>query len=322
MSRWFVRPSTLRRRGVMGLNRRNAQLIAPLNPRRYYPLVDDKLRTKELALEAGIAVPELYGVIATNHDIRHLPRLLARREDFVIKPAHGSGGNGILVVTGRMQNRFRRGSGRLMDLEALGHHVSNILSGMHSLGGQPDRAMIEYRVRFDPLFDPISYEGVPDIRTLVYKGYPIMAMVRLPTRDSDGKANLHQGAVGTGIDLSSGVTTRGVWHNRIVDQHPDTGHPITGLQIPGWERLLVLAARCFELTGMGYLGVDLVLDRDHGPLMLELNARPGLAVQLANDEGLEHRIRAIDALPPRKVPPETRAQQAMDRFHATARPPA
>ncbi|MFP4683959.1 MAG: alpha-L-glutamate ligase-like protein [Ectothiorhodospira sp.] len=317
MNRWFARPSTLRRHGVMGLNRRNARLIAPLNPRRHYPLVDDKLRTKELALEAGIAVPELYGVIATNHDIRNLPRLLARREDFVIKPAHGSGGNGILVVTGRVQNRFLRSSGRFMDLEALGHHVSNILSGMHSLGGQPDQAMVEYRVRFDPLFETISHQGVPDIRTLVYRGYPVMAMVRLPTRHSDGKANLHQGAVGTGIDLATGRTGHGVWHNRLIDRHPDTDQPVTGLQIPGWERLLVLAARCFELTGMGYLGVDLVLDRDHGPLMLELNARPGLAVQLANGQGLDHRIRAIDALPEHAPTPQARARMAMERFRSS-----
>jgi alpha-L-glutamate ligase-like protein len=304
---WFITPRELRRRGVLGMNRRNAEMIAALNPRSHYPLVDDKLRTKELALGAGIAVPELYGVVETNHDIRYLPEIVASRDDFVIKPAHGSGGNGILVVTGRLGERFRKASGLLADLDGLEHHVSNILSGMYSLGGQPDQAMIEYRVRFDPLFGRVSFQGVPDIRIVVYKGYPVMAMVRLPTRASDGKANLHQGAVGAGIDIATGVTGHGVCHNEIEPRHPDTGAPLAGIEIPDWERLLELAAGCYELTGMGYLGVDVVLDRDFGPLILELNARPGLAVQIANGAGLLHVIKAVEARAPSCTPgPERR----------------
>ncbi|MCG5514709.1 MULTISPECIES: alpha-L-glutamate ligase-like protein [unclassified Ectothiorhodospira] len=319
---WFVSPRELRRRGVVGMNQRNAGLISELNPRSRYPLVDDKLRTKQLALEAGIAVPELYGVIETNHDIRHLPRIVARSDDFVIKPAHGAGGNGILVITGRMRDSFRKSSGRMVDLEGVGHHVSNVLSGMHSLGGQPDTAMVEYRVKFDPLFEKVSFQGVPDIRTVVYKGYPIMAMVRLPTRDSDGKANLHQGAVGVGINMATGRTGQGVWHNRIVDLHPDTGAPIKNLQIPDWDTLLELAAQCFELTGLGYLGVDVVLDRERGPLMLELNARPGLAVQLANGAGLGERVRVIDALQRERHTPQSRATLAQEHFSQAIQPAA
>ena len=320
--KWFISPRELRRKGVVGMNQRNADLIAEHNPRPLYPLVDDKLRTKQLALEAGMAVPELYGVIETNHDIRHLPRIVARSDDFVIKPAHGAGGNGILVITGRMRDSFRKSSGRMVDLEGVGHHVSNVLSGMHSLGGQPDKAMVEYRVKFDPLFEKVSHQGVPDIRTVVYKGYPIMAMVRLPTRDSDGKANLHQGAVGVGVNMGTGRTGKGVWHNRIVDVHPDTGAPIQGLQIPGWDALLEMAARCFEITGLGYLGVDVVLDRERGPLMLELNARPGLAVQLANGSGLGERVRLIESLHREGLNPQRRAALAQECFSSAAKPAA
>jgi alpha-L-glutamate ligase-like protein len=294
MGRWFISPWELRRRGVLGMNARNGAFIARYNPRRNYPLVDDKLQTKALALEAGIAVPELYGVIETQQQIKRLGKLLEGREDFVIKPAHGAGGDGILVITGRMGEGFRRANGKLMDLEGVAHHAANILSGMYSLGGQPDKAMIEYRVQFDPLFEKVSFQGVPDIRTVVYRGYPVMAMVRLPTREADGKANLHQGAVGAGVDMGTGETLRGVWHNRVIDQHPDTGAPISGIPIPDWSRLLRLAAHCYDLTDLGYLGVDVVLDRDQGPLILELNARPGLAIQIANDEGLAHRIAQVD----------------------------
>jgi len=37
-----------------------------------------------------------------------------------------------------------------------------------------------------------------------------MAMLRLPTKESGGKANLQQGAIGLGIDMASGVTTSAV----------------------------------------------------------------------------------------------------------------
>ncbi|HAI68112.1 MAG TPA: alpha-L-glutamate ligase-like protein, partial [Gammaproteobacteria bacterium] len=45
--------------GVLGINKRNADYSLHYNPRRLYPLVDDKLYTKQLAKKAGIPVPEL-----------------------------------------------------------------------------------------------------------------------------------------------------------------------------------------------------------------------------------------------------------------------
>ncbi|WP_019592371.1 alpha-L-glutamate ligase-like protein [Thioalkalivibrio sp. ALRh] len=325
----FVLPRTLREQGIVGMNARNARFIAQYNHRRFYPRVDDKLETKRLALDAGLSVPELYGVVRSHHEIRKLERLLRAYPDgFVIKPAHGAAGDGILVITGWRGDRLRRASGRTMEMSELHDHCSNILSGMYSLGGRPDVAMVEQRVRFSSAFDQITYRGVPDIRTVVYRGYPVMAMMRLPTQDSDGKANLHQGAVGTGIDLASGRTIGGVQHNRPIWEHPDTEHSIVGLEIPGWDELMQLASGCYELSKLGYLGVDVVIDQDRGPLILELNARPGLAIQIANGEGLESRLLAVDAhLVGRDgtEPPEQRARWAAGvfaRHEATQAAPA
>ena len=286
----------LRETGVMGINCRNGDFIERYNPRKLFPLVDDKVRTKQLAMAAGIAVPELYATIETPHDIRNVEQISEQHGDFVIKPAQGSGGDGILVVTGRSGNNFRRHNGLLITPGEVKHYLSNILSGQYSLGGHPDVAMVEYRVENDPVFDEIAYQGIPDIRIIVFRGYPVMSMIRLPTRQSQGKANLHQGAIGVGIDMGSGRTLGGVYGNGIIDAHPDTGMSIRNLQIPEWNRLLMLAARCYELSGLGYLGVDIVLDRKHGPLILELNARPGLNIQIANGTGLRHRLRAIETL--------------------------
>ncbi len=287
---------TLNQRGVLGLNRRNSEYIGVYNERRRYPLVDNKLLTKELAAAAGMAVPELYGVIETQHDIRDLPRMVASHERFVLKPAHGSGGNGILVITGRRGELYRKSSGDWIEASELEHHVSSGLSGLYSLGGHHDRVMVEYCVQCDPVFDRISYQGVPDIRVIVFLGYPVMAMLRLPTRQSDGKANLHQGAIGVGVDLATGTTVGGVQGTTAVGDHPDTGHPIEGLVIPGWSHILELAGRACEITGLGYVGVDVVLDEVHGPLILELNARPGLNIQIANRRGLRHRLETVRAI--------------------------
>ena len=289
----------LRDRGVLGLNERNAAYVQSFNERRLYPLVDDKLRTKQLALNAGIAVPELYGVMINQRDVRQLSEIVKTRHDFVIKPARGTGGDGILVVAGHSSRRkglYRLVDGNYINEADIRHHVSNIISGQYSFVGSRDQALIEYRVETDPFFAPVSFRGVPDIRVLVFCGYPVMAMVRLPTRRSRGKANLHQGAVGAGIDLATGTTLSGVLGNEIVNEHPDTGEPIAGLEIPRWDHFLALAARCYELTGLGYLGVDIVLDGTLGPLILELNARPGLNIQIANKVGLKGRLAFIESL--------------------------
>jgi alpha-L-glutamate ligase-like protein len=285
----------LHAQGIMGINRRNADYVLKYNKRSLYPIVDDKIITKQRAIAAGIHVPELYGVIATEKGIGQLDAIIGGRSDFVIKPAQGAGGDGILVVADHFEgDRHRTVSGRIIDRAELEHQVSNILTGMYSLGGHRDRALIEYRVKPDAIFQAISYEGVPDIRIIVLMGYPVMAMLRLPTRQSNGKANLHQGAIGVGVDLATGVTLHGSWLNSKISRHPDTTQPVHGVQLPNWDGFMHLAARCYELCGLGYIGVDLVLDQQLGPLILELNARPGLNIQIANDCGLTHRAHAVE----------------------------
>jgi len=309
----------LKRAGVMGLNHRNGDYILQYNRRSLYPLVDDKLLCKRRLLEHGLAVPRLIAEVHSMRQASHLEELLGDHREFVIKPAHGSGGDGIVVITDRKANYFVDSDGRLLEQDFLEHHLTNVIGGLYSLGGQPDVAMIESLVHFDPAFSRLTYRGVPDIRVIVYRGYPLMAMSRLPTHQSHGKANLHQGAIGVGIDLASGRTYGGVSGNRAVAVHPDTGAEIAGFQVPGWARILGMAAWCYEAVGLGYLGVDIVLDRDLGPLILELNARPGLNIQLANRSGLATRLQAVDAIEETHETPEKRVEWSCAQF---SKPPA
>jgi alpha-L-glutamate ligase-like protein len=304
----------LQQTGVLAINRRNAEFTLAYNPRRLYPLVDNKLNTKRVAQDAGIAVPELYGVVEVEGQVRSLGKMISQHNDFVVKPAHGSGGDGILVVSGQVNGRYRKVDGTIIGQDDLNHHMYNVLSGLYSLGGQADKAIIEYRVKFDPVFDRISYMGVPDIRIIVFLGVPVMAMVRLPTRMSDGKANLHQGAIGAGIDIGSGRTLSAVWNDEIIRDHPDTGEPVMDVTIPHWNQLLDLASRCYEITGLGYQGVDIVLDKDKGPMILEINARPGLNIQIANKAGLILRLRSVQEHHSRLPSIRERVAFAQDRF--------
>ncbi len=289
----IARLLNMRRNGVIGLNERNLRLVAELNPRRLMRLVNDKTLTKQLAVEANIASPELVGLIRNSFDMRRLPDMLAYPNGVAIKPANGAQGNGILIVTEPLKDGYRLANGRRIMFEDLRFHVMNILSGMYSLGGRPDTVLIEERVRFAGVFDTISFKGVPDVRIIVLKGVPILAMLRLPTADSDGKANLHKGGVGVGVDLVSGVTRLGMQYDRPIELHPDTGNELSGLQTPHWDEMLMMAARAYDVTGLGYLGADIVIDVDKGPLLLELNGRPGIAIQTANRFGLRAYIEPV-----------------------------
>lgn len=282
--------------GVIGINRRNAEFVLPNNSRRLYSLVDNKLETKRLAEQRELAVPQTYGVIHSPHGLRRLAGMLENLEGgFVIKPTYGSGGKGVLVISGRDENRFVKMSGVLVSLDEVKDHVTNILAGLYSLGGRRDVALIEYRVMGSRVLNDISFQGAPDIRVVMFHGYPVMAMLRSATRESDGRANLHQGALGVGIDIASGRTVKAVHYGKPVTMHPDLKVPVLGIYLPDWEHILDIAVTCYEMTKMGYLGVDVMIDEEKGPMMIEVNARPGLAIQMANGEGLLGRLQAAEA---------------------------
>ncbi|MFT6190533.1 MAG: alpha-L-glutamate ligase-like protein [Oleispira sp.] len=293
----FSSPKKLHAQGVMGMNKRNIDYIGCYNARSKYPLVDDKLKTKIIAQAHGAAVPKLIGVITQQAQVKHIHEMVKHWPGFVIKPARGSGGKGILVVTSHQNGLYIKPSGQVISEEGLERHIGNALAGLFSLGGKNDVAVIENLIEFDDVaFNGFSYEGVPDIRVIVFKGYPVMAMMRCSTAASDGKANLHQGAVGVGLDIATGRAVRAVQFDHPVTHHPDTGKALNGLVVPNWQNLLILASSAWEMTGLGYLGADMVLDKKEGPMVLELNARPGLTVQIANGAGLIPRLQNIEGL--------------------------
>lgn len=281
------------------MNARNLEYIRPLNRKRGRRIADEKLLSKRILRKAGLPVPKLIATVRTSEaleqfDWSRLP------SGFALKPNRGFGGEGILVVYGRKKNHddaWVKADGSIITVDDLKTHIRNILDGSFSLTNSPDIAFFEERLTLLKSFKPYSYKGIPDLRIIVCNRIPVMAMLRLPTRQSNGKANLQQGAIGVGIDLATGTTTTAViGKSHIIDYVPKTRLALSGIRIPYWDEILRIAIESQKVSGLGYLGADIAIDRDRGPVLLELNARPGLSIQIANLTGLKGRLDRIKGL--------------------------
>ncbi|MEA3357092.1 MAG: sugar-transfer associated ATP-grasp domain-containing protein [Patescibacteria group bacterium] len=294
-------------REVLGINHRNAIYIRPFNRIRAKRIADDKLLCKKILSRHGILTAEIYKVIR-NHKQLDTLKWEDLPKSFALKPNIGTGGSGIIIFYGQKKNQLEwiRPDGTSMDVSQMKSHISNILDGQFSMGNRKDIAIIEERVINDPLLKKYSYKGVPDIRIIVFNNVPIMAELRLPTYESDGKANLHAGGIGVGIDIATGITTIAI-HRRgsslvsdiydIIDTTLDDNKlQLSGVQIPQWSKMLEIAVQCQITSGLGFLGADIALDRNKGPMVFELNARSGLAIQIANLSGLRQRMERVRGL--------------------------
>ena len=283
-----------RARAVLGMNQRNLHCIYPNNPRRYFPLADDKLQTKTLLQMAGVPVPLTYRVYRYFYELSDLKTDLLKYNDFVIKPSRGSGGGGIVVIAGREGDDWLGPGGRRYTLDELRKQISDIIFGVYSFD-LSDAAVIEERVVQHAQMTILSPFGLADVRVILLQDQPVLAMSRIPTRASDGRANLHQGAVGLGIDLETGRSTHAILKNEPLQAHPDTGEMLVDRVIPHWPEIMDIAQRAAAAVPLKYLGVDVGVS-DHGPVMIEINVRPGLQIQNANLVGLRGRMRELGLL--------------------------
>ncbi len=273
---------------VVGINRRNIELVYPSNPRKEFRIADDKAWFKEILGKEGIPVPATITLIEHLWEVDEKLTELEQREEVVIKPARGSGGSGILILQ-RNATGWYTPDGQLFDRERIRMHIASILYGAYT-HDHADKALVEERLTPHTFLRSIYPEGVPDVRLILYHDDPVMAMLRVPTRQSKGKANLHQGAIGIGMDLESGILGFGMYRGRQVESHPDSGALFRGLVLPEWKKFIRIGVRTASLVPLKFLGIDLILDANRGPLVIEINARPGLQIQNSNRLGLQEAI--------------------------------
>ncbi len=283
---WMVPPGA---GDVLGMNRRNVEFVLTRNPRRHFAIANDKLLAKKILREAGVAVADTLTTFESFFDVGQIETRLEGLEEFAIKPAHGSGGRGILVITEREGGRFKTAGGRWLEAEALRRHIADIVYGVYSLD-RGDVAIVEPRLVPHPFFAALFKDGLSDIRVIVIDDVAALCMVRVPTKASDGKANLHQGGLGLAVDLETGQIERARWKGALITHHPDNGAPVVGLTVPCWGEIVSLAERASKAVPLDYLGVDLVIDARLGPLVLEINIRPGLEIQNVTGVPLRRRL--------------------------------
>lgn len=288
----------IKRNGILGINARNQHYIRPSGFKRAVRIIDNKLVTKRFLKKAGVPVPETLAVIRSARGLygfkwETLPL------SFILKPNRGLTGNGIVIIYGKKKRGSSAWIGTdrtILRIPDFQEHIRNILDGNFSHTGLPDIAFFEERLKIVKALKPYVYRGIPDIRVVVYNNIPVMAQLRLPTAQSHGKANLHRGAIGVGIDMATGITTSAIQGNSFIEYIPGTRLSPRGLKIPQWYPILELASRAQIATRVHFLGVDIAIDREKGPIVLELNTRPGLAIQIANLAPLGERLERVRGL--------------------------
>jgi alpha-L-glutamate ligase-like protein len=287
---------------ILGINERNYGYVNRYNPPHSREIANDKLLTKDFLAKAEVPTTKTIDIIRSRKQLDSF-KFDELPKSFVIKPVNGAEGGGIEIIFNRDKfGNYVASDGQRLSQDALRGHIADILEGRYSRTDSPDRAFIEERVQPHSKFRPYIYRGTPDVRVLVFRGIPVMGMIRWPTRESKGKANLSQGAVGSGIDIATGVTTHSMQEDdngRIhsVDFVEKSHVRYSGFKIPFWDKILAQSIKAARATGLGFAAIDFLIDREHGPLVVEVNARPGLRIQVTNQDGLKWRLEHVKHIP-------------------------
>jgi len=281
---------------ILGLNARTQMFAYKYNTFRGKKIADSKLQSSGILRKSGIPTPQIIKKFRDPKDVFDF-KWETLPERFALKPSRGLGGEGIVVVKKHLKDgKWLTSQKERISVGDLKLHTLDILEGAYSMGNEPDVAFIQEYIGRHISFRRWAFRGTPDIRVIVFNKVPIMAMLRLPTRESGGRANLHQGALGVGVDIATGITTKAIWHGEQIVFKPGTEKKLRGIKIPDWTLVLTTAVKAQMASGLGYLGVDIVIDPGKGPMVLELNAQPGLQIQLANMEGIKKRLERVEDL--------------------------
>jgi len=275
---------------VIGINGRNREFVYELNSKEMLNLAADKLQTKEKLRELNIPIPETICRVKKLADIDKITRSILRKKGFALKPNKGSQGNGIIIIRSYNEGVFYGTGDKLYSIEDIKLHCSEIISGTYSQSGDSDIAYFEPLIEQHKSLQDVAPYGLSDIRVILCKGKVISAMLRMPTLGSSGKANLHQGAIGVGVDIDTGKTITAKANKQPVTKHPDNDKEVIGIAIPFWSEILEICVKCYQAVPLGYIGIDICLDKNNGPLVLEVNGRPGIEIQNIQERGFYYEL--------------------------------
>jgi alpha-L-glutamate ligase-like protein len=213
---------------------------------------------------------------------------------FVVKPNWGFWGKWILVFTEISPDWcYVTNDSKIFSKKDLLAHFRNILDWFYSLSWNRDKVLIEKKIELDEEIELLWKYWLPDIRIITFNMVPVMAMLRVPTKASNWKANLHIWACWVGIDIWTGKLTYITSNSKIIKSIPGIWD-VRWLKLPRWDEALALAVKVQQVTKIWYIGCDIVLDKIDWPLVLEINIRPWLEVQVANMAPLKDRLEKVE----------------------------
>lgn len=281
---------------VLGMNARTLDYIEQYKAYKAIEFAGNKLRTKDCLERAGIIVP--LGLFVASHwkDIEKIP-WDTFPGSFVVKPGNSTQGKGVLVIVGKSKKKIStwiRYDGTPITKHEIEAHAVAIMEGVFS--ERSDVAIFEERIKVHPALKPYVRRGTPDIRVIVFNNVPVMAGLRLPTMRSEGRSNIHMGGIMIGIDLAVGVTTHGYYLEEMIRFLPGTRILLSGIPIPSWDKILLTAVKASQAVNLRFIGVDITLNPEGKPVVFEVNARPGLAIQKANVSGLREHLERVKGL--------------------------
>ena len=169
---------------ILGLNARSQLFAYKYNSARGKKIADSKLLTAIILKKAKVPRPKIFKILrdpktVLEFDWSTLP------DKFALKPSKGLGGEGIIVVKMKLKNGgWLTTQKKRVTIDDFKLHTLDILEGAYSMGNVPDVALIQEYVGRAKVFRRWAYRGTPDIRVIVFNKVPVMAMLRLPTKES------------------------------------------------------------------------------------------------------------------------------------------
>ncbi len=276
-------------------NARNLNYIKEYNTKFARKLADSKLKTKDFLKSKWVSVPETLFILTKHEEVNDsiFEKLIP---PFVVKPNGWFWGKGILIFN-KIDSTWNyiTNNEEVYSKKKLLEHLWDIIDWFYSLSGNRDKVIIEKKIELDEEIELLGKYGLPDLRVIVFNMVPVMAMLRVPTEESNWKANLHAWACGVWIDIWTWKLTYISHYSKIVKSIPGIWD-IRWIKIPAWDKVLNLSVKVQQVTKIGYIWCDIVLDKRDWPLLLEMNIRPGLEVQIANLAPLKDRLERVEWL--------------------------
>ncbi|PIR61762.1 MAG: hypothetical protein COY81_00515 [Candidatus Pacebacteria bacterium CG_4_10_14_0_8_um_filter_43_12] len=296
---------------ILGMNARYR--YTKMNPSSARQYGFSKLLTKDLLTEYGIPCARIFHIFSALHELDSV-KWESIPTPFVLKPASGSAGKGVWLIKKKIENKpeWLNQENVVLTKNDLDLHVRNILDGEFSTWGSEHKAIVEELIPPHPSLAKYSYKGTADIRVIIFNSVPVMAMARIPTKESQGRANLDKGAIALGIDMATGVTTYGLYgKSERITHFPNSKKKVNGVLIPQWSQVLETAVTAANAAGFVFLGADLFIHPERGPMIVELNGFPGLSIQMANHAGLKQRLDRVEGLEVRNAKHGVKISQAL-----------